>query len=79
MTVTLGKDHIGPRITGKYRAGDIRHCFPDMTKARSILGYEPEVTLEEGLLELAGWLEGQIAHDRVDNAQAELAARGLTV
>jgi dTDP-L-rhamnose 4-epimerase len=37
------------------------------------------VTLEEGLEELAGWLEGQAAADRVDQASAELAARGLTV
>ena len=44
-----------------------------------MLGYEPRVELEDGLVELAAWLEGQEATDRVEQASAELAARGLTV
>src|SRR5579884_481002 len=78
MAATLGKEGMAPEITGQYRAGDIRHCFADITRARKILGYEPRVTLEEGLVELASWLQGQVAVDRVLNARAELAARGLT-
>jgi dTDP-L-rhamnose 4-epimerase len=35
--------------------------------------------LEDSLMELAQWLEGQIAVDRVQDATAELHARGLTV
>lgn len=79
MAVALGKTHIEAEITGKYRAGDIRHCYADITRAREVLGYAPCVTLEDGLTELAAWLEGQIAIDRVAQAGAELAARGLTV
>jgi dTDP-L-rhamnose 4-epimerase len=75
----LGKADLEPEITGKYRAGDIRHCFADIGKARAVLGFEPQVTIEEGLTELAAWLEGQAAVDRVAQASAELAARGLTV
>jgi dTDP-L-rhamnose 4-epimerase len=75
----LGKSGLEPEITGKYRAGDIRHCFADIGKARAVLGYEPQVTIDEGLTELAAWLEGQAAVDRVAQASAELAARGLTV
>jgi dTDP-L-rhamnose 4-epimerase len=75
----LGKEYLEPEITGKYRVGDIRHCFADISLARSTLGYEPQVELDEGLEELAAWLEGQVATDRVDEARAELAARGLTV
>jgi dTDP-L-rhamnose 4-epimerase len=59
--------------------GDIRHCFADISLARTVLGYEPQVALENGLEELAAWLEGQEATDRVEEASAELAARGLTV
>jgi dTDP-L-rhamnose 4-epimerase len=66
-------------ITGKYRVGDIRHCFADISLARRLLGYRPAVTLESGLLELAAWLGDQVAVDRVAEASAELAARGLTV
>lgn len=74
----LGR-RIDPIIAGKYRAGDIRHCFADIGLARRLLGYEPQVTFERGLAELAAWLEGQEAHDRVDEASAQLAARGLTL
>lgn len=75
---TLGKS-IEPQITGKYRAGDIRHCFADISKARDVLGYKPQTRLEDGLLELAAWLEGQVANDRVDESRRELATRGLMV
>jgi dTDP-L-rhamnose 4-epimerase len=75
----MGKEHIEPQMTGKYRVGDVRHCFADISLARRVLGYEPRVSLEEGLAELVGWLEGQVAEDHVDHASAELTARGLTV
>lgn len=75
----MGKTDIEPEVTEQYRAGDIRHCYPDLTLAREVLGYRPQYTLENGLGELADWLQTQIAHDRVDEARAELAARGLAV
>jgi len=75
----MGKEHIEPQVTGKYRVGDIRHCYSDISLARQILGYEPQTTLEDGLDELVGWLGEQQAADRVEQAGAELAARGLTV
>jgi dTDP-L-rhamnose 4-epimerase len=78
VATVLGK-RVRPEITGKYRAGDIRHCFADISLARTVLGYEPAVTLEHGLEDLAAWLKGQIAYDRVAESRAELAARGLMV
>jgi dTDP-L-rhamnose 4-epimerase len=66
-----------PEVTGRYRAGDIRHCFADISRARELLGYEPQVELDDGLQELAGWLATQQADDRVAAATAELVARGL--
>jgi dTDP-L-rhamnose 4-epimerase len=68
-----------PEICGKYRVGDIRHCYADITRARTVLGYQPSVPLEDGLGDLAAWLRDQTAHDRVADASRELAARGLTV
>ena len=68
---------IAPQVTGRFRAGDIRHCFADVRRARELLGYEPSTELEEGVGALAEWLRGQVALDRVDDANAELAARGL--
>jgi dTDP-L-rhamnose 4-epimerase len=74
----LGKS-IEPEICGKYRVGDIRHCFADITLARDVLGYQPQVMLEEGLTELAVWLQDQQASDHVADASRQLEARGLTV
>lgn len=79
MANILGKNHISPEVTGDYRVGDIRHCFADVQKARTVLGYEPQVGFEEGLADLAAWLDGQVSVDRVDDARRELVARGLTV
>jgi dTDP-L-rhamnose 4-epimerase len=76
---TLDRRDLEPEVTGKYRAGDIRHCFADMSKARTVLGFEPQVHLEQGLEDLAAWLEEQTADDRAVEARAELAARGLMV
>jgi dTDP-L-rhamnose 4-epimerase len=73
----LGAERLDPQIVSQYRAGDIRHCFADTTKARERLGFEAEVALEDGLEELVQWLEGRPADDRVDAAHQELAARGL--
>ena len=79
MAKVLGREDLKPEVTGKYRAGDIRHCFADISLARRVLGYRPQMPLEGGLIELSSWLEGQVARDRVAQAREELAARGLTV
>jgi dTDP-L-rhamnose 4-epimerase len=79
MSDVLDVDGIEPNVTGTHRVGDIRHCFADITRARNVLGFEPQITLDTGLMELASWLSGQQARDRVAEANAELAARGLTV
>jgi dTDP-L-rhamnose 4-epimerase len=76
LGATIGKQ-IEPEVTGEYRVGDIRHCYADITLARETLGYEPEIELAQGLAELAVWLEGRVADDRVDAAADELAQRGL--
>jgi dTDP-L-rhamnose 4-epimerase len=70
---------IEPEITGECRVGDVRHCFPDIGAARSVLGYDPRTQLDAGLAELVSWLKGRVAVDRVGEARAALAARGLTL
>ena len=67
-----------PEITGKYRAGDIRHCFADIGLARRVLGYKPKDQFADGVKELVEWLRSQSATDRVSDATKELTAYGLT-
>jgi dTDP-L-rhamnose 4-epimerase len=69
---------IEPTLSGQYRAGDIRHCFADATRARELLGFEAQMTLERGIADLLSWLVDQEAVDRVEAATKALAARGLT-
>ena len=78
LAKVLGK-HIEPEVSGNYRVGDIRHCFPNISRARSVLGYKPAFTLEQGMRELAEWLDRQTADDRFNEMRAELSARGLVV
>lgn len=78
MRRTLGSS-LEPCVTSQYRVGDIRHCIADISLARDVLGYRPGVQFEEGLSQLAEWLEGRIGVDGVDSMHAELAARGLAV
>ncbi len=78
MAATLNLD-IAPVISGKYRMGDIRNCFADISLARERLGFEPQVTLETGMARLAEWLAGQEAEDRTLQANKELDLRGLTL
>ena len=75
----LGRSDIEPVVTGTYRVGDIRHCFADISLAREVLGYHPQVDFARGLEELAEWLEGQTADDHVEMASDELKSRGLAV
>jgi dTDP-L-rhamnose 4-epimerase len=70
---------VEPVITAKYRIGDIRHCFADISKARRLLRYEPRVRFDDGLAELAHWLAGAQAQDNFTAAAAELNRRGLTL
>jgi len=72
----LGKQ-LEPELVGKYREGDIRHCVADISRARALLGYEPCVTLADGIPELLNWVREQHAEDQVGRATAELEARQL--
>ena len=75
----MGKEHLEPEISGKYRVGDVRHCFPDISLAREKMGYEPTILLDDGLAELTEWVAAQTAEDNVDKMRAELAERGLSL
>ena len=73
---SLGSD-LEPELTGEFRAGDIRHCLADTSRARELLGFEATRGLEEGLPELARWVARQAVDERGDEAVAGLRDRGL--
>lgn len=75
----LGK-HLGSHQSGeiaqKFRAGDIRHCFADVSRLQA-LGYRPGVRFEDGVEELTDWVRMQEAVDSFEQAREELSKRGL--
>lgn len=75
-------NHLGskcaPEIVEKFRAGDTRHCFSDISRLK-VLGYEPKVRFEDGVDELVEWVRSQTAADSFEKARQELLGRGLTV
>jgi dTDP-L-rhamnose 4-epimerase len=68
----------GFEIRRQFRAGDIRHCFADIGRIRSRLGYAPRRTFADGVGELLDWVSSQRAlADATPEATSELAERGL--
>jgi nucleoside-diphosphate-sugar epimerase len=67
--VTLGKRHVaGPQ--------GVRGRNSDNTKLRQVLGWEPQISLEEGLRRTYVWIEAQVRHQiATTTAPAPLPAR----
>ena len=67
-------------ITGKFRLGDIRHNYADLTKINSVLGFEPKVFFEEGIAHFTKWVLSQkIEKDLLSESLAEMKKKGVPV
>ena len=65
-------------MTGQYRLGDIRHNSANISRLKTLLGYTPRVSLEEGLARFAKWVKTQkLPEDKLAEANAELKARDM--
>ena len=73
----MGLPHLQPEVVGKARTGDVRHCFGDISRAASVLGFTPRRTFDDSLGELVEWVRRQQAVDLVSRARQELESRGL--
>jgi dTDP-L-rhamnose 4-epimerase len=77
----MGADEKGlkPDVLGTFRPGDTRHCYPDLTRAKGLMGYEAQIPFAQGARELIAWVrdqEGKV-EDRFEQAQQELRTAGL--
>ena len=68
---------IAPNITHKFRQGDVRHCYADMTKIKQAIGWEPKISFDEGMKELIEWGREAQADDHCDQAYSELKQKGI--
>jgi dTDP-L-rhamnose 4-epimerase len=65
-------------IKEQFRAGDIRHCYADCSKAEKVLGFRAATGFDRGVSDLCGWVARATATDMVEAATAELEEHGLT-
>jgi dTDP-L-rhamnose 4-epimerase len=77
LAAAMGRKDIAPELLRKVRAGDIRHCFADISLARRVLGYQPRRCFADSLGELAEWVARQQPADHVARMRRELETRGL--
>jgi dTDP-L-rhamnose 4-epimerase len=50
-----------------------------VTAARRLLGFEPRISLADGLQDLLTWVREQSAEDRFEQVERELATKSLVV
>lgn len=75
--ISLYKKDLKPEILNKFRTGDIRHCYADISKITGKLGFKPKISFSEGMKKLTEWSETQKARDLTHKAQLLLKKRGL--
>jgi dTDP-L-rhamnose 4-epimerase len=66
-----------PKLLNRFRAGDIRCCYADISKIQALLDYTPKVSLEQGVPDLIAWVAQQREGDSVPGAMGELKSLGL--
>jgi dTDP-L-rhamnose 4-epimerase len=72
---------IEPEIVNRFRHGDVRHCWSDISAIKKELGYQPQVGFREGMRELVGWIKetSPPVEDRTEAAAGELEQHGLVL
>ena len=60
------------------RTGDVRHSLASITRAREQLGYNPTVSLQEGLLQTIAYYRDRVATDRTERERMRAAPVSAT-
>lgn len=76
--IELSGKSFRPNVIKKFRNGDIRHCYADVTKIKA-LEFESRITLKEGLEDLIRWGGKQSSISEVNDAHRQLVKKGLVV
>ncbi|MBC8267000.1 MAG: NAD-dependent epimerase/dehydratase family protein [Flavobacteriales bacterium] len=65
-------------ISKKYRLGDIRHNYADLTKIKKDLGFKPTFDFKTGITNFVAWVKTQkINEDKYEESLNELKQKGL--
>jgi dTDP-L-rhamnose 4-epimerase len=69
---------VEPLLANKYREGDIRYCFADVSKIKRKVGFEASIKFEDGIDDLIQWVDKQQdIKDGFQKAEEELKKRKL--
>ncbi|MFY1666481.1 NAD-dependent epimerase/dehydratase family protein [Pseudomonas sp. Pseu.R1] len=58
----LGKRDDALKITGAFRIGDIRYACANITAAREIMNWHPQISVQEGVIRLAEWAKTEFSN-----------------
>lgn len=65
-------------VTGKFRLGDIRHNYADLSKIKRYLNFQPKVLFKEGIKHFTEWVLSQkIEEDTLEESLNEMKNKGL--
>jgi dTDP-L-rhamnose 4-epimerase len=75
---SLYNSNVKISVSGKYRLGDIRHNYADLSKIRSELGFSPKFDFLSGITLFVNWVKTQeVMEDRYEISIQELENKGL--
>ena len=65
-------------VSGKYRFGDIRHNYADLSKIENVLGFSPKFDFLSGITSFVNWVKTQkVMEDKYETSIQELENKGL--
>lgn len=65
-------------ISGKFRLGDIRHNYADLSKIKAAIGFSPKFDFNSGISEFVKWVKTQeVKEDKYESSIEELKQKGL--
>ena len=67
----LLRKNIAPQVLDKYRVGDIRHCFADISRIEKAFEFKPRREFDDGMEELIRWVV--TARKPIDRSASSLA------
>jgi dTDP-L-rhamnose 4-epimerase len=66
------------KVNGRFREGDIRHNCADISRAKSLIGFDPRWSFVDGLREFLGWARSQeVYSSKYEASLAETRDRGI--
>ena len=75
---SLYESEVKISVSGKYRLGDIRHNYADLSKIKKALGFVPKFDFKSGISKFVAWVKTQeIMEDKYESSIEELKKKGL--